>query len=254
MITGHDIYDFLKKLLGHPIFKFVYPFIFAGIGILLIKEGKSMGYLESSSHKLSSSLTAKERKILGESVDSVYYGNFISIYNDGDGYIDNSDFIDFEQITVSKLGANIKGAYLYKTSREQLDFDIYLDPKTRDLVVINIMNNEVFEENDVAIIKVLYTNKSENDWIVKSRIKGMPSGILKSDIKQNEKQIIKWLVIILIGITIILLFRFILFRIKRMKFVIRNIELYPILTFLGVAGILLYEYIQDQKIIEHLIF
>lgn len=254
MITGRDIYDFLKKFLGHPIFKFLYPFLVSGIVILFVEDGKSMSYLVSKTVKVSSTLTKEDRLILKKDKEEVLYRNNISFFNDGDELIDNSDFINFDNITVSKKGVDIKGVRVLKKSRESLSVDVYQDSIKSDVFHLRLINNEVFEKNDVVVIKVLYSGNQNGEWYSSSRIKGIPNGLRKSKIKPNEATVITWVNIILIGIALIIVFRLILFKIYKKKFIIRNVELYPILTVLGIAGVLYYEYFHDQKILEHLMF
>ncbi|MCJ8288452.1 MAG: hypothetical protein HRT58_00355 [Crocinitomicaceae bacterium] len=246
MISLNEIYEFLKKLLGHPIFKFTYPFVISILMLLVIADGKALSYLILSTKNFNSENMSR--------VNDKLFEDKIAIFNDGDVLIDNTDFVNTNHVTISKNGAEINKVKVWKTNREDLKINIFIDSIKSSVFHLRLIYNEVFEKDDVVILSVIYSKGKSNEWNVKSRVKGIPQGVTKSKIKRNEGRVIYWVNIILIGIIIIMLFRLILFKIYKKKFVLRNVELYPVLTFFGIAGVLYYEYFQDRKILEQLLF
>lgn len=252
MTTLNDIYKFLKRLLDNSVFAFLYPFLIAGVTILIVKEGKTLSYLITSSEELHQvSLDIGSSSLHGSGEEKLFKDK-IGVFNDGNELIDNTDFISQNQIRFSKVGSSIKNVFICNRNRSTLMFDVIVDSLDSSSFHLTLLNNEVLEENDVVVLCVLYTGHDHIDWSVESRIKGIPDGIKPSDINSSEKRIIIWVSIILIGLVVILIFRAVLFKVYKKKFVFRNIELYSILTFLSIGGVLYYEYFQDAKILNYL--
>lgn len=250
MITLDDIFAFVKKILGNPVFQFIYPFLIFLLGYLIVDDGKSLSYQILSSQEVRKEVSNEELVLLENEQIEECNRDYIALFNKGDELIDSDDFLGEDHIRLSLEGSSIINVEVYKKSRKELITSIEKDSLRDDMVKVNLVNGEVFEKNDALVLEILYCGSLKSTWLFQSRIKGLPEGLSKGEIHKNEDEVINWIIIISIGLISILTFRLILFRIQKKKFVLRRIELYIILTFVAMSAIMIYEYLQDRAILK----
>lgn len=243
MITLRQILDSLTRLIKNSYFTFFFPFFLAGIGYLIIKDQKSLCYYISK--PVSNNF---------HSVDGYYKTVKISLFNDGNTVIDNSDFLNEYGISI-KNSEKIKflKVQLIKKNRVELNIESKINLPDSSSLNIKLLKNEVFEQKDAITIMVYYLASNDGLWLIKSRIKGISGGISKGDINPREYAVVRTISIIWICLISILLFRFILFKIYRKTFIFRKAEVGLIGAYLLFSIILYIEYYRDFQIINSII-
>src|SRR5690554_5117101 len=203
MITLEEITTFLKKLLGNIVFQFIYPLIVFGITFLIVEEGKSLSYQILATEKISTSINQEELDLIGNNPIKNVRRDYIAIYNNGNEFIDNSDFIKKDHITLTKRKDSIINVEIYKKNRKSLAVQTVTDSLSSDKILFNLIDNEVFELKDVVVLKVLYKQKGSGVWVIESRIKGVSKGISKGiskgNIHKNEAKVIRSINIITVS-------------------------------------------------------
>ena len=252
MIDIKQIYDGFLNIIGNSKVQFALAVVIIPIGsFLLMNNSKCLSYSTSIPEKLNVLDDSKyiETNNIGDSFE--FKQVLISIYNDGNGHIDNIDFINAKQIAIQNTGkVYVIEVHTIKTKRKNFPVRTKVDSANREKVYVNIVGNEVFEEDDAVVLNISYKEISEGSWTVKSRIKGITNGMSKGGIHPKEGNVLKVLGIIWIILILIILFRIILFRIYRKKFVFRKFELFFITGLLFFTSLICYEYYQHKTLID----
>lgn len=228
--------------LCNPITALAFSILLGTFFYFISKTYKSPSYYYTPS-ELIAKKTNEDLKILYENkeVGNIYFTNLI-LWNDGENYIDFSDFVKIKPIKFySNDSIKILSVSLDKKSRKELKFDY---SKINDTVSIKLSNDEALEYGDGASFNVLFTklNDQNNDlkFNLDSRIKGTKKGFIYKDLKNfktqnyNSSIYILWtIIIILLCIRIITLYAFkkdIIFRTSEFVFIITLILITTYLT------------------------
>ena len=234
---GKKIWAFLSN----PITALAFSIILGTFFYFISKTYKSPSYYYTPS-ELVAKKTNEDLKIFYENkeVNNIYFTNLI-LWNDGENYIDYSDFVTIKPIKFYCTDSiKILSVSLDKKSRKELKFD-YL--KINDSVTIKLANDEALEYGDGASFNILFTKLKDNNNLhfnLESRIKGTKRGFIYKDLKNfktknyNSSIYILWFVIILLlCIRIITLYAFkkaIVFRTIEFVFIIALITFTSYLT------------------------
>jgi hypothetical protein len=228
--------------LCNPITALAFSILLGTFFYFISKTYKSPSYYYTPS-ELIAKKTNEDLKILYENkeVSNIYFTNLI-LWNDGENYIDFSDFVKIKPIKFySNDSIKILSVSLDKKSRKELKFDY---SKINDTVSIKLSNDEALEYGDGVSFNVLFTklNDKNNDlkFNLDSRIKGTKKGFIYKNLKNfktqnfNSSIYILWTtIIILLCIRIITLYAFkkdIIFRTTEFVFIITLIIITTYLT------------------------
>ncbi|WKK58552.1 hypothetical protein [Sphingobacterium sp. BN32] len=159
-------------------------------------------------------------------LENVYSSELI-LWNDGDKFIDYSDFIKNKPIKLySTDSINILSVSISKVSRDDLKFRTII---IKDTVNIFLRDEEALEEGDGVKFLLLFTIVSKGvinpKFELESRIKGTQKGFLYKDLaiyKPNESKLSLYF---LWGIIIFFIsFRIIILFLYKKPIVFRNVE------------------------------
>jgi hypothetical protein len=244
MISSNKIFTSIKKIIGDPYFRIFFPALVAIICFLIYNDGKKMQY--QFLRKIESLEANKTEK---NSPSKRQFASYFAIYNIGKEIIDNSDFIGANNIIVSsKTECKIINIQLVNKNRTTLKLSATIDSLSGKSVYLNLLNDEVFEINDVVIYKIIYQSKNPLTWFINSRIKGSPDGITKGSIHRNESKVFYVLIILDILLISIILFRSFLFFQKKKPLIFRIWEVALISVLFLSTTIIFMEYLRDKEI------
>lgn len=235
---GKKIWAFLCN----PITALVFSIILGTFFYFISKTYKSPSYYYTPS-ELVAKKTNEDLKFFydNKEVNNIYFTNLI-LWNDGENYIDFSDFVKVKPIKFYCTDSiKILSVSLNKKSRKELKFDY---SKINDTVSIKLANDEALEYGDGVSFNILFTKLNNNNnnlnFNLDSRIKGTKKGFIYKDLKNfktknyNSSIYILWSVIILLlCIRILILYAFkkaIVFRTIEFVFIIALIIFTSYLT------------------------
>ena len=202
----------------------------------------SINYKSPSYYFTPSELIAKKTnndfKIIfkDSEVDNVFYTS-LTLWNDGEVFIDQSDFVKSRPIKFfSPDKIKILSATLEKTSRPDLKFKIN---SQNDSVYIELANDEALEEGDGGKFNIVYTKLKptvDTKFKVDSRIKGTKYGFVYKDLTKYKTKTYKVSIYFLwTSIILLLCIRIITLYIFRRPIVFRTAEFVFILTALSIT-------------------
>lgn len=244
MISSSKIFTSIKKIIGDPNFQIFFPALLTIICYLIYNDGKKMQYQYLKRNDI-----VEPDKPIKNSTTKRQFVSYFAIYNIGEEIIDNSDFIGANNIIVSsKTECKIIKIQLIKKNRTTLKLSTTIDSLYEKSFYLNLLNNEVFEINDVVIYKIIYQSKNPVTWFINSRIKGSPDGITKGSIHRNENTVFYVLIILDILLISIIMFRSILFYKKKKDLIFRIWEVALISVLFLCTTIIFMEYLRDKEI------
>jgi len=241
IIINKELGKKIWLFLCNPITALAFSIILSVFFYFISKTYKSPSYYYTPS-ELIAKKTNTDLKILYENkeVNNIYFTNLI-LWNDGENYIDFSDFVTEKPIKFYSIDSiKILSVSLDKKSRKELKFEY---SKINDTVSINLSNDEALEYGDGVSFNILFTklNDKNNDlkFNLDSRIKGT-KGFIYKDLKSFKKQnyissiYVLWTIIIIILciriITLYALKKDIIFRTSEFVFIITLILITTYLT------------------------
>ncbi|GET23372.1 hypothetical protein [Prolixibacter denitrificans] len=201
-------------------------FIFYKLGT---KDKKPSYYISKQELVAKVTEDASKMSILWDSTkyENLYYIKLI-VWNSGKQFIDASDFIPSNPMTLSNDGKiKILSVSTERSSRVGVKFGykIYNKDSSDSYVNFSLLNNEALEQNDGIIIHVLYSEIEKGNWNFKGRVKGAVNGFEYEDLSKMGITTDRTSIYILWGIIFVLIIsRVIVFLVKKKEVVFRNHE------------------------------
>lgn len=235
----------LNKELANKIWKFLRSPITALVFSILLSVFfyyLSISYKSPSFYNSPPELIAKKSdsylKIFykSEELTNVYFTNLV-IWNDGDNFIDYSDFVKSKPIKFySNDSIKILSVSLDSKSRQDLKFESKIK---NNKVIIRLLEDEALEEGDGASFHILYTkitNKNNFSFHLDSRIKGTTNGFIFKDVTNFKKGEYRKSIYFLWSVIILLLsIRILTLYFYKKTIVFRTVEFVFILTLIVIT-------------------
>jgi hypothetical protein len=220
--------DKILSFIKSPITALIFGILLSTFFYFLSKSFKNPFYYYTNP-ELIAKKTNNNLKILYNDIEytNIFLTNLI-IWNDGDDYIDYSDFISNKPIKIySPERIKILSISIDKKSRSGLSFETYI---INDTINIRLVNEEAIEHSDGAKFLILFSKVESNDNITKfelsSRIKGTKNGFIYKNLNNFETKNNKFSIYFLwITIILLLAFRIITLIIYKKPIVFRKFEL-----------------------------
>lgn len=177
------------------------------------------------------------------SVKNVYFGDLV-LWNNGDQFIDHSDFVESKPIVlISKGVLRFLASDIVSKSRPDLQFSTQV---FADSVRIKMKGDEALEQGAGIAIRIFYTTENINttDFLLKSRVKGTKQGFEYNDLKRTGKA--THTPILLIGWSVIwafILIRCVTLILCKKPVIFRQAELILLILALVIWSYYTYEYI-----------
>jgi len=239
---GKKILNFLKNPITSLIIAIISSIFFHYISL----SNKTPAYFITAPELIAQKADEKLKIFYGNTELENIYSSELILWNDGDKFIDYSDFIKNKPIKLySKDSINLLAASISKVSRNDLKFQTII---TKDTVNISLREEEALEEGDGAKFLILFTSSSKGiinpKFELESRIKGTQRGFVFKDLaiyKPNENKISLYF---LWGIIIFFIsFRIIILFLYKKPIVFRNVEAVIIFSLIIITSYLTIKYI-----------
>lgn len=225
------------KILIHPITMLVIGVFISFTFYLISKNQKLPSYFISSPEIIAQKVDGNNNlTIFWDSIElkNLYFIN-LTIWNNGNQYIDYTDFTGSAPMTLSNSNSvKIHSVSMEKFSRKGVNFrsDI-IDTLSSSLAQFTLLNQEALENNDGAMLHILYSQSNPGLWTFGGRVKGAPDGFQYIDLDNKEVVNSHKSIYILWGIFIFLiLFRILFLFIRKKPIVFRSAEIVFLLVLL----------------------
>ncbi|WMN06612.1 hypothetical protein QYS48_33065 [Marivirga arenosa] len=220
----------IRKITLHPIAVLIYGGIISYIFYLKSISSKEPYYSISSPILIANSTDqAKDLEILWKErkIDNVK-GIKLVIWNNGRKYIDTHDLIESSPITLKNKGkVKILSIEQEDQSRIGIKFSSRINLEdSLNSATFNLLNDEALEYKDGAVFNIIYTDIKQEKWELKGRVKGVPKGFASKKISEiDTSSNMNSIYILGILLALIIIVRFIIFKIKNKTVVFRQWEL-----------------------------
>ena len=238
MITFTKIINWVKFIYKIEIVQFILPFTITVIGGYL-NNGKALSYQVTIPHRE----YAKEK----------IWKQKIAIYNNGETFIEKQDFAGTDNIKLNISGIN-KAYYKLRiiSNRKPIKLKWHFDSLNPNLILLNLLENEVFEMNDCFIVNLIYYSPKPLKIWVSSRIKGVKIGLVENYVSGKEKNVLLVSLIIFLMFVLIIFFRIYRFKKRGILIHLRPFEIIIGGIICGFTVLFIYEYNRDFETYEYI--
>ncbi|WP_439184762.1 hypothetical protein [Carboxylicivirga taeanensis] len=160
---------------------------------------------------------------------------YLTVWNDGEVFVDYSDFTDSFPITFeSKSGeVEIYDVKIVQVSRKDIkvDYKIVNEDSTR-LVEFKFVGDDALEEDDGFKARVTYSSPGKASWSLNGRVKGARNGLGFEEmfLVKSDKTFLTNVVSILLLLVVIV--RLVVGWIKEQAFILKTWELVFVLSYI----------------------
>ena len=239
--------DFGRKVvafIGNPIIAFILTTISAIFFLIISLSQKTPYYYVTTPNLAASRITDSLELTFGNRpIRNLYFVDLV-LWNNGNQFIDHSDFIESKPTVLKSIGQDhFLASEIICKSRSDLQFTVQTFP---DAIFIKMKGDEALEQGDGVAFRVYYTSntRKQTKFMLSSRIKGTKKGFIYNDIQRTNKAVHTR--IVLIGWCIILaliLIRSVVLIVFRKPVVFRFLEVSLLFLAILIWSYYTYEYI-----------